>query len=556
MSELHIAPGQGDLANANLPAVAGQPKVKARSASEAADSPAMNLLKMIFSFPAMLGMLLVGATLTAVRSFNLDPDVWWHIKVGQTIVATHLWPTGDPYSFTVFGQPWLSYEWLGDVVTGTVAKLGGVVAMEAFLFALGSAIMLGIYALGTLRSGKSKAGMAAASLMFILATVSFSLRPQMVGYLFLIVTLLILESFRQGDRRWIWLLPALMLVWVNAHGSWIIGLGTIFVYAASGLVEFQLGGLVAQKWSDGDRLRIETVFLLCLSALPITPYGTGLCMYPFDVASNLPLNIEYIKEWQSMPFHMIGGKIFLVMLLGFVVLHVIYRFTWRLEEFFLFLLGTAMACIHVRFLLIFVPFFTPLLAVILARWIDAYDRRKDKFVLNAILMAATAVAIVHYFPSKAELNKSVQNNFPVLAVEYLNSHDVPGPMYDTYGFGGYLVYSRGPEHKVFIDGRGELYEHGGLLNDYLHISMLKPGAMRVLESYGVRSVLIERSEALATLLDNASEWKRVYSDDLSVLYVRGEGAKDAAKTAAAKDVANGADVTAQFVSDLRAGERR
>jgi hypothetical protein len=345
-----------------------------------------------------------------------------------------------------------------------------------------------------------------------------------------------------------------MLLWVNAHGSWIIGLGTIFVYGVSGLVGFEMGGLVAKRWSDGERLRMETVFLLCLAVLPITPYGTGLCMYPFDVASSLPLNIEYIKEWQSMPFHMVGGKIFLLLLLGFIVLHVMYRFTWRLEEFFLFLLGTAMACIHVRFLLIFVPFFTPLLATILARWIDAYDRRKDKFVLNAIIMAATAVAVVHYFPSKTELNKSVEHNFPVQAVDYLNHHEVPGPMYDTYGFGGYLVYSRGPEHKVFIDGRGELYEHGGLLNDYLHISMLKPGALTVLQSYAVRSCLIERSEALATLLDSAPGWHRIYTDDLSVLYVRdGYSPSSVSRNDAA---ANGPAVSAALSGWSAPGENR
>jgi hypothetical protein len=108
----------------------------------------------------------------------------------------------------------------------------------------------------------------------------------------------------------------------------------------------------------------------------------------------------------------------------------------------------------------------------------------------------------------------------VQAVEYLNTHNVPGPMYDTYGFGGYLVWSRGPQHKVFIDGRGELYERGGLLGDYLHIAMIKPGAVTVLQSYGVRSVLIMRDEPLATVLGVAPGWKRVYLDGLSALYVR------------------------------------
>jgi hypothetical protein len=311
-----------------------------------------------------------------------------------------------------------------------------------------------------------------------------------------------------------------MLIWVNAHGSWIIGLGTIFVYLASGLFQFEQGGLLARKWSYADRIRMELVFLLCIVALPITPYGTKLCTYPFEVASSLPLNIENIKEWQSMPFHMFGGKFFLLLLLGFIVLNVLYRFTWRLEELVLFLGGVTMACIHVRFLLIFIPFFTPVLASIFARWMEPYDRSKDKFALNAGIMAAVMTGIFYFFPSQAELNKLVAEQFPVQAVEYLNTHNVPGPMYDTYGFGGYLVWSRGPEHKVFIDGRGELYERGGLFGDYLHIAMIKPGALAVLDSYRVRSCLISQGEPLETLLNAAPGWKRVYQDQVSVLFVR------------------------------------
>jgi hypothetical protein len=174
----------------------------------------------------------------------------------------------------------------------------------------------------------------------------------------------------------------------------------------------------------------------------------------------------------------------------------------------------------VRFLLIFIPFFTPVLASIFARWIEPYDRSKDKFALNAGIMAAVMTGIFYFFPSQAELNKLVAEQFPVQAVEYLNTHNVPGPMYDTYGFGGYLVWSRGPEHKVFIDGRGELYERGGLFGDYLHIAMIKPGALAVLDSYRVRSCLISQGEPLETLLNAAPGWKRVYQDQVSVLFVR------------------------------------
>ena len=100
----------------------------------------MSLVQRIFSFPAMLGALLVGGVATIARTFFVDPDVWWHIKSGQVILATHHWPTTDPYSYSVAGQHWIAFEWVGEVLLATMYRLGGMRGLEALLFILGSAI--------------------------------------------------------------------------------------------------------------------------------------------------------------------------------------------------------------------------------------------------------------------------------------------------------------------------------------------------------------------------------------------------------------------------------
>src|SRR6266436_837067 len=112
-------------------------------------------LKWAISFPAMLGMFLIGRVFYEGRGFVVDPDVWWHIKVGQDILRTHHWPTVDPYSFTAAGTPWIAYEWLGEIVLAWMYHLGGVVSLCVFLIAFGSAIILSLYWLATVRSGNS-----------------------------------------------------------------------------------------------------------------------------------------------------------------------------------------------------------------------------------------------------------------------------------------------------------------------------------------------------------------------------------------------------------------
>src|SRR6516162_4710238 len=123
----------------------------------------LDVLKCIFSFPAMLGTMLVGVVLVPGRNFAVDPDLWWHIKNGQNILATHHWPTTDPYSFTVAGTPWLAYEWLGDVLFGAVARFAGLRGLDALLILLSSLILLSLYAYATLRSGNPKAGFVTAA---------------------------------------------------------------------------------------------------------------------------------------------------------------------------------------------------------------------------------------------------------------------------------------------------------------------------------------------------------------------------------------------------------
>lgn len=499
----------------------------------------VTLLQQVFSFPAVLGALLVGGVATIARPFFLDPDVWWHIKQGGVILATHHVPTKDIYSLALVGRPWTAYEWLGDSLLAATYRIGGFRGLEALLIILGGAILVALYSLAAIRCGNSKAAFVATAALFVLASVSFNLRPQMLGYLFLVLTLIILERFRQGKRRVVWALPVLMLVWVNAHGSWVFGMGIIGVYLASGLMEFRIGDIEARRWSSPDRLRLASVLGLCACATLITPYGTSLAQYPFRVAFSFPLGVANVVEWQPIPFNAAPGKMFLALLLGFIILQSVYGFHWRLEEFTLFLFATAVACIHRRFLLIFVPVFGLILATALARWVPAYERAKDRCILNAILMTAILLAVVGYFPSQADLVRNVADTYPVDAVEYLNQHSVPGPMYNTYGFGGYLIFARGPEHKVFMDGRSELYEREGFLPDYFQVSNVKPGALSILRKYGIQSCLLQHDEPLATFLAALPDWQQVYADHTSVLFVRRNGSSASVVQSSATEAGQG-----------------
>jgi hypothetical protein len=423
----------------------------------------------------------------------------------------------DPFSFTAAGAPWMAAEWLGDVGLALVARAGGLRGLDALTIALTASVMLALYALGSLRSGNSKAGFMAVAIQigFISA---FSLRPQMLGILFLVVTLIVLERFRQTQSKWIWLLPPLFLVWINTHGSWIIGLGAIGAQFFTGLLDVRLGALRSRRWTGPERNRLAVVLLLCVVVTAVTPYGLGLALYPFTVASSLPISLAYIAEWQAMKFDSGIGRVFLATLMGFSILQVAFHYSWRIDEWLTFLFATAMACLHVRFILLFVPFFTPLLATALARWMSDYRQERDNPRLNGAIIAVIAVVLAAAFPSDATLQAAVARKFPVKGLEYLQAHPAPGRLLNSYNFGGYLLWSG--RKPVFIDGRSELYEATGVLRDYAQMIGAAPDALMLLEAYGIGSCLLEPRDPLAGLLARHPDWYRAHQDGASVLYVR------------------------------------
>ena len=158
--------------------------------------------KRALSFPVLLGVLIVGGTYPVVLAFNIDPDFWWHLKTGEIILATHRWPTTDPYSYTALGAPWMAAEWLGDTLFALAWKWREIQSLAALQFAMASLVTLSLYGLATLRSGSAKAGFIGVAMVLPLTFVSFSLRPQMLGYLFLILTLIALDSVTWAPPRY------------------------------------------------------------------------------------------------------------------------------------------------------------------------------------------------------------------------------------------------------------------------------------------------------------------------------------------------------------------
>src|SRR4051812_4190813 len=82
------------------------------------------VLQKIFSFPAVLACLMTLLAVLTVGSRFDDPDMWWHLKMGEIIWTTHSIPSTDTFSYTTGHQAYVAHEWLSQLLIYGAYRFG------------------------------------------------------------------------------------------------------------------------------------------------------------------------------------------------------------------------------------------------------------------------------------------------------------------------------------------------------------------------------------------------------------------------------------------------
>ena len=158
------------------------------------------------------------------------------------------------------------------------------------------------------------------------------------------------QRFRQKDSRVVWMIPALFCLWVNTHGSWLIGLILFSIITAAGFARGSWGAVSAEPWTASQRKKLLLVWVASVAALFVNPFGSRLVFYPFDLAFRQKLNIEHVAEWISVNFHDLRGKLVLVLLLVLVISALLRSCRWTLAELGLLAFALYSGLTYSRFL--------------------------------------------------------------------------------------------------------------------------------------------------------------------------------------------------------------
>ena len=463
----------------------------------------------------MLGALcLLGLFSTEIA----DTDFWWHLKTGHYVVEQRTLPVPDPFSYTADrGGPAypgeelvrrfnLTHEWLAQVIWYAVyraAGWGGVVLFRAFLLAAFCALCGWI---AFRRSGEFYWGLAAAGACATGCLLFSADRPLLLTLLFVAVFVAVLE--RGGP---LWLLPLLSLVWANSHGGFFLGWVVVGAYAAGATVAARVG-------RPGPAPRpLWLVLVACVVISALNPNHVRI--FQVLLAYRQSYLTQTLIEW-TRPY--LWGPPYAFDVLLYVSAAVLLL-AWRrvsVTDWFLFGLFTAASLAAFRN----IPLTAFLAPVLIASYLPWKPRlpRATGFVAAAALAGLLGMGIAQgqFFQLRAALWK-----FPEGAARFLLEHRIAEPIFNTYEYGGYLIWRLWPQQKVFIDGRA-LNET--VYRDYQRA--LSTGERRqVLEHYGAGVVVANAFEyttgtlypLVLGLADPAeSDWNLVYQDPQALVFLR------------------------------------
>ena len=455
----------------------------------------------------------------------IDADMWWHLKSGQTMFQQRSILTSDPFSFTRFGQPWVNAFWVSDLILYLLYALGGFQVLIGFITLVGVLIFLLIH-------NQTKGSYFIRSFIIILAAISISpqwtARPQVFSFLLFTILLIWLDKRKRGNTVPLYVLPVLFIVWANVHGGFIWGFLLLFSTIFGKWFETLLnpGFDYTKTLIDIKQLALWTI--ISIGAVLINPNGIAIWRLPFYTIS---VSIHAIQEWAQPNFHSLEMQPFLWMIFLLIVGLALSPMKLGFPEIIRSIGFIYMAFISQRNIPIAVIVLTPLIIDLFNELLASKRIKKDlpnsdklkvsqglrgsKFINIFIVLSLLVVASLRFFIQSSPLN--IREKYPVEAVQAIRLMRPDGKMFNSYNWGGYLIWSL-PDYPVFIDGRADLYGEA-LINEWWDVVNGNSNALLILDKYHINLVVLETDWPIIDQLKN-SHWFVLFKDDRSIVMTR------------------------------------
>lgn len=450
----------------------------------------------------------------------LDPDLGWHLRTGQWMLAHGAVTTTDPFSSYGQGKPWIAYSWLFELLLYGLYRLFGLAGIVISNVALSLGITLALLTLIRKLAVKTPTAIGLTALGVLALAPILNPRPWLFTILFFILELdLLLTARRTGQRRPLFWLPPLFAVWANIHIQFIYG----FIPLGLFLLEPYFEQLFRRPFS-WQNLRTSAppfhwlVAALCFLATLVTPYHVRLYLPIIEYIQKTGA-YRYVTELQTLDFRSPTHWLIPAFALGAA-----FVLGWRREakpfSLLLLLIGTFLVFRSGRDL-----WFPVVVSLSIIASSQSAPHDENRFVVTKpqALLAAILLSLGIYFMarnrslSEARLQNELAKDYPTAAAQVVEERGYVGPLYNHFNWGGYLIW-RLPHLPVSMDGRTNL--HG----DKRIERSIKTwgGAAKWAEDAELAAaglVIADVNLPLASLLSCDSRFELVYQDAVAAVFI-------------------------------------
>jgi tetratricopeptide (TPR) repeat protein len=464
------------------------------------------------------------ALLMAVEKVH-NNDIWWHLKTGQWILETGTIPVTDPFTFTTPGAAWTPHYWLSDVLFAAVFDVSGMEGLILFKALIVAGAFFIIYRLMIGQGINLLPAVALVMLAVFIGHFRFLLRPHVFMFLLSAAFFGILSvGGSQRNLKLLWLLP-LMLLWVNLHGSFFLGLVLTGCLLAEKLLTTGYRRLQRKDADAKWPAFLMLVFALLGGITLLNPFGSNLLRW---IITDFALkNIAYtfqVEEHMALTWgaHPLFWSLMFATAVSFPLA---YRRA-RLFHLLVFTATSFLAIRGVRFVALAAILQAPILGYNLQALLDSIpgQRWRSRFGLHAaiaILLLAVGGTLIFkrsfadYTVHRFGLGIN-ETRFPQAAVQFLSELNPEGNIYNSWPFGGYLIWEL-PERKIFLDGR---YLDAQLELMAQLSKMTEPEMDALFNRFDIRTAILSRKDQrLTAYLSRAEDFRLAYFDDTALLYL-------------------------------------
>jgi hypothetical protein len=488
-------------------------------------------------------LIVVGfcAVLLIVFVQPLDGDTWWHLRTGEETFEQKKPLSIDIYSYTRFGEPYISHSWLTDLFLYLIYKGFGFPGLSIWI---GVLAIIALFLVYIQMEGPGIFRITLVLIAAILLLPFLKARPQMISIAFLLGISWILGAFYKDKRDYLfWLIP-IFILWSNLHGGFIIGIIYLILFIITDYLEgFTRGGRVSVL-IRGKRKRLQIVFLLCLVAVMIHPMGFTVWSTLINTM-NSSTDSNMIIEWASPDFHDPSQQVYLWWLLVILVILSLSKRRPKIIEVLSLVMFTAMGFIwrrHLSFLIVFgvIIVSKPLWKIISSGSIKLKTRVGARFsslvslllelldsptpsILRLTFLLITAVVFtsslvkLYIITTPKHIESVEQQLFPYAAKTWIEQNHLEGNMLNSYNWGGYFDwYLR--DYPVFIDSRADLFGDE-IIGQWLDVMNARGDWRAIIDHWKVNFIVIEPGWRIVDILPFYG-WEELYRDDQAVIFGR------------------------------------